>query len=199
MSTSIFIRDTPVASSLSDCWPGSKVDGLRAYWPPSHTIWPTLRHQSSGWLPAAAPDTLAVSLDHDRLAGGLQAELTAFSAESDEWLLAPDGSVLTACEGSTPSRTCALSLQPAWGQGFRSALCCWLFNPRGVFICPWDTHSLPISVRPFGVGDKNGATVSIKGIIFIGALQERFLLPIFCGSIPCCSYLGLNLNVTWRW
>lgn len=131
MSTSIFIRDTPVASLLSDCWPGSRVDGVGTHWPPSHTIWPTLWHQSSGWLPAAAPDTLAVILDPDRLAGGLQAKLTAFSAESDEWLLAPDGSVLTACEGSTPSRTCTGSLQPAWGCGFRSAPCCWLFNPRG--------------------------------------------------------------------
>lgn len=67
MSTSIFIRDTLMASLLSEL-----VTSEQSIWfqSPSATLtsWPTLRHQSSGWLPAAAPDTLAVSLDPDRLA-----------------------------------------------------------------------------------------------------------------------------------
>lgn len=46
-------------------------------------------------------------------------------------------------------------------------------HPTGVFICSWNSHSLPISVRPWGVGDKNGAVISIKGISFTGALQSR--------------------------
>lgn len=79
MSTSVFIRDTLRASLLQNPCPQGWAYDFRASGPPSHTSWPTLRHQSPGWLPAAAPDTLAVCLDPDRLAGGLEAELTASS------------------------------------------------------------------------------------------------------------------------
>lgn len=79
MSTSIFIGDALRASLLQDLCPLNWVYDFRAFGPPSHTSRPTLRHQSPGWLPAAAPDTLAACLDPDRLAGGLEAELTASS------------------------------------------------------------------------------------------------------------------------
>lgn len=79
MPTSIFVRDILRASLFHKLCPLNWVYGFRAFGPPSHTSWPTLRHQSPGCLPAAAPDTLAACLDPDRLAGGLEAELTASS------------------------------------------------------------------------------------------------------------------------
>lgn len=174
--------------------------GCRAHWPPSHTIWPTLQHQSSGWLPAAAPDTLAVSLDPDRLAGGLEAKLTAFSAESDEWFLAPGGCVLTACESSTPSRTCALSLPACLGSGLQKCLLLLTFYTQqgSLFALGIPTLSPSLSGCEGSV-IKMVPSSALKGSVLLVHSSQDFSLPVFCGSIPCFSYLGLNLNVTLRW
>lgn len=51
MSTSIFIRDTLTASLLSELVT-SQAEYMVSEAVTTLTSWPTLRHQSSGWLPA---------------------------------------------------------------------------------------------------------------------------------------------------
>lgn len=90
--------------------------------------------------------------------------------------------------------------QLAWGWGFRRAWCCGVFIPkRGLYFL----SEFPLSPWPSGrkgLETQMGPLSAFKGSAILGHSGEEFLLPVFCGSVPCFSYyLGLNLNVTPRW
>lgn len=69
--------------------------------------------------------------------------------------------------------------------------------PRGVFIFSQNFHSPHGRQAVRGWRHKWGRC---QHSAILGHSGEEFLLPVFCGSVPCFSYyLGLNLNVTPRW
>lgn len=171
MSTSIFIRDTLTASSLSELMTSEQgymvsepighphipagqafdIKVLVGYQPQPLTLW-LLAWILTGWLEACR---LSWQPFLQSLMNGFWQRTAMF------WLL---------MRAVPHLKNVHCLSQLAWGQGFRSAWCSDFLHPRGVFICSWNSLSLPISVRSWGVGDKKGAIVSIKGISSMHAL-----------------------------
>lgn len=174
MSTSIFIRDPLRAILLQNLCPLSWVYGFRAFRPPSHTTsWPTLRHQSLGWLPAAAPDTLANCLDPDRLAGGLEAELTASSGVW--WMVSGNRQLRSDCLWEQrPFRKCVLSPGLSRVGTLKSTWYCCL-QPGGICVCFWNSHPSPYLSGCEGLVSLKRYPVSAPSVKDFRSLQ--FVVP----------------------
>lgn len=50
-----------------------------------------------------------------------------------------------------------------------------------------------------GLVTKRVPSSALKGLARCMRSHKDFSLPMFCGSLPYFSYLGLTLNVTLRW
>lgn len=89
--------------------------------------------------------------------------------------------------------------QLAWGRGFRSAFCCWLFyTQKGSLFALGIPIPSPSLSGCKGLVTKKVPSSARTGLALLVHSSKDFSLPVFCGSIPCFSYLGLNLNVTLR-
>lgn len=89
--------------------------------------------------------------------------------------------------------------QLAWGRGFRSAFCCWLFYTQtGSLFALGIPMPSPSLSGCKGLVTKKVPPSAWTGLALLVHSSKDFVLPVFCGSSPCFSYLGLNLNVTLR-
>lgn len=151
---------------------------LVAYQPQPLTLWPL------AWI----------------LTGWLEAWRLSWQPllESDEWFLATDSSVLTACGSCAPSENVHWILPCPGSEPWKVLLGAAKFTPQRGLCLLLEFPPLPIFVRLWGVGDPNSVMLCLDEIPGLGALGEALSQPTVCGSLPCFGYEWLQPNLTLR-